>query len=91
MKHNKHLVVLDARSPIGITFLEGHNEGVTKQGHPALDCIEIDTSDPHYLACTRQMSSKGKSHQSLLVPHHAVAYVIHYAREEDRQLGFGSA
>jgi hypothetical protein len=81
----RFLVVLDAKTPIGETYLAGNNDG-TASGHPVLDCKSIDGSSYQYLVCTRDSSRSGVK-QTIHVPHHAVAYILEYAKGDERPFG----
>lgn len=84
----KFLVVLDSRSVIGQTYLNGNNDGIS-DGHPCLSCTKLDSSHPHYLHVVREYARDGRSGtQTLHIPHHAVAFVAEYAHTEPAPFGF---
>lgn len=83
--------MLDANSTIGQVYLAGSNDGHVKadeEVHPVLDCIEVVTTEPYYLFAKRDLSSQGKSHQTLHIPHAAVLFIQHYEDEGPRPIGF---
>ena len=90
MPKSKYLIILDAKSSIGSMYANGSNDGFASDEnikHPILDCTEINADLPYYLSATRSMS-KGKSHQSLLIPHGSVVMVVSYAEEKPNDVGF---
>lgn len=83
----KYLVILDGRSVIGQLYRNGSNDGMSGD-HPVLLCSKLDASHHVYLACTRPLPNRGESHQSLLIPHHAVAQILEFAKEPPAGFGF---
>ena len=87
----RYILVLDRRSPIGLIYDSGSNDGYIREGdqlHPFLDCTEVVTDAPNYVLVTRDMTKQGKSHQSIYVPHSSVLFIQCYADEGARPLGF---
>ncbi|MCW0458996.1 hypothetical protein NB717_000064 [Xanthomonas sacchari] len=83
----KFVLVLDAQTAIGTTFLRGLNDGIS-HGQPMLLCKSIDNSHPHYLLVERSFVHEGASHpQKLQVPHHAVAFVVEFDTDTDTDSG----
>lgn len=91
MSKSKYLIILDVRSPAGAMYANGSNDGFASDGnfrHPVLDCTEINAEFPYYLSATRSLKSRGKSHQTLLLPHGSVVMVVSYAEEKPNAVGF---
>lgn len=86
----RYVVVLDTNTHAGRVYKDGVNDGETTQGLPIIDCSEIDEMGP-YLRCTRNSRRTDGLDQSLWIPHHAVAYVVGYALEDRRPVGFSLA
>jgi hypothetical protein len=57
-------------------------------GSPALDCVEISTDAPYYLYVKRDMRLHGGGTQTLHIPHSSVAYIVCYADNGPKPLGF---
>jgi len=83
----RYVVILDPNTHAGRAYAEGVNDGTTTQDLPIIDCSEIDESGP-YLLCTRNSRRTDGLDQTLWIPHHAVAYVVGYAKEDGRPAGF---
>lgn len=86
----RYIVVLDTNTQVGRAYAEGVNDGETTQGLPIIDCSLIDETGP-YLSCTRNSRRTEGLDQSLWIPHFAVAYIVGYAQEDQRPIGFGLA
>ena len=87
----RYLLVLDRRSEVGAMYESGSNDGHIRAGdllHPVLDCTEVITDASHYVFATRDMKKKGKSDQSIYVPHSSVVYIHCYADEGTKPVGF---
>ncbi len=76
----KYLVYLDPASLIGKAYSADHDGG-PEEPLPVLNCSALDDKGPFLLA-TRDLSSRKKSHQTLLIPYGAVAFVLVYSEKK---------
>lgn len=83
----RYLVVLDPNTHAGRAYAEGFNDGVTTHDLPVIDCSATEDAGP-YLLCTRNSRRTEGLDQTLWIPHYAVAFVIGYAQEDQRPVGF---
>jgi hypothetical protein len=86
----RYLVVVDRGSTIGRVYAQGTNDGWVTSGdekHPVLDCTEIDPDGP-YLFVKRDMTRHGGKYQTIYIPHGFVAFILVYADEGPKPIGF---
>lgn len=82
----RYLIVLDPNTVAGSAYAAGSNDGMARDC-PVIDCSSIDIAGA-YMSCIRDTAHKGGSDQTLWIPHHAIAYVLGYAKDETRPIGF---
>jgi hypothetical protein len=90
----RYLVVLHGNSPIGKMYTAGHADAQFQSGesepHPAIDCVQIDSDNPHYLYVERDLSWRGQKGDvlRLFIPHHAVVQIVAYGDRDKPPIGF---
>jgi len=89
----RYLVVLYRDSVIGSNYAEGSNDGfilVNDVQHPVLDCIDV-IHEAYYLLVTRDMKKTKGGTQTLYIPHASIAFIVGYAKGDERPIGFASS
>ncbi|NJC36409.1 hypothetical protein GGR60_000899 [Xanthomonas arboricola] len=93
----KFVVVLEPTSAIGRSFIASRSaDGMHLDEYPFIECSELSVDGP-YLFCARgddpgkprmSRTSRTPRYSEFRIPHSAVAFVFHFAKEADRPVGF---
>lgn len=85
----RYLIVLDAKSPVGRLYAKAKPPfKKTGEGHPVLECIDVDLSNHWYILANHSLAQAGGKRQSLFLPHGSVVQIVRYDETEELPMGF---